>query len=79
MSQAKKKPSEQGPELLVGARAIAWYLFQNEGKARWVYERWREFGCFLWRGQIVGRPETIKKHIVAREARVKTTMKRIKE
>jgi hypothetical protein len=56
------------PELLVGAKSIAQYVFRNERKARWVYERWRELGCFLWRGQIVGRPETINHQIVAREA-----------
>ena len=68
MSKAKKKPLEQSPELLVGARSIALYLFQNEGKARWVYERWRELGCFMWRGQLVARPETISQRILAREA-----------
>ena len=68
MSRAKKKPVERPPELLVGARSIARHVFQDEGKARWIYERWRELGCFMWRGQIVGRPETINQHILAREA-----------
>jgi hypothetical protein len=64
------EPVEQtpAPELLVGAKSIAQYVFRNPRKARWVYERWRELGCFMWRGQIVGRPRTISQRLLAREA-----------
>jgi hypothetical protein len=65
-SEVEQTP--EPPELLVGAKSIAWYVFRNERKTRWVYERWRDLGCFMWRGQIVGRPETVKQRILAREA-----------
>jgi hypothetical protein len=60
-------PANQ-PQLLVGAKQIAAYVLNDVTRDRWVYERWRELGCFLYRGQIVARPETLDQRIRAKEA-----------
>jgi hypothetical protein len=70
MSRKKFKPIEtpQRPELLVGAKKIARYIFQDERRHRWIYEHADELGCFYWHGSLVARPRTIDQRISAREA-----------
>jgi len=54
-------------DLLIGAHALAGFIFGDEDQWRKVYPLKRELGLFRLRGQICGRPETIKQRIADRE------------
>jgi hypothetical protein len=62
-----------GLDLLVGARAIALYVFGDEEEARRIYFLKKELGLFRLNGQICGRPATINQRIAAKEAENTTT------
>jgi hypothetical protein len=62
-----KRVEPPRPELLVGARNIANYIFQDEAKRRWVYDHADELGCFYWNGSLAARPRTIDQRIRKRE------------
>ena len=65
-----QNPNPGQPELhlLVGARALAQYVFGDEAHWRRIYPLKDELGLFRLRGQICGRPATIDQRIEAREA-----------
>jgi hypothetical protein len=54
--------------LLVGARAIALYVFGDEEEWRRIYFLKSELGLFRLGGQICGRPATIDERLRAKEA-----------
>jgi hypothetical protein len=56
-------------DLLIGARALAGYIFGDEEQWRKVYPLKSDLGLFRLRGQICGRPATIDSRIRAREDR----------
>jgi hypothetical protein len=60
----------RGLDLLVGAPAIAQYVFGNKKRARRIYQPKirKQLGLFLLNGQLCGRPATIDERISAREA-----------
>lgn len=55
-------------DVIVGARALAQYIFNDEEKWKAVYRLKGELGLFKMRGLICGRPATIDQRISAREA-----------
>ena len=55
-------------DVIVGARALAEYIFNDEEKWKAVYGLKAELGLFKLRGLICGRPATIDQRIAAREA-----------
>lgn len=67
-------PGETGLDLLVGAPAIAEYVFGNKKRARSIYQPKlrQQLGLFLLNGQICGRPATINRRIAAREGAIET-------
>ena len=65
-----RKTGTGQPELhlLVGARALAQYVFGDEAQWRRIYPLKDELGLFRLGGQICGRQATIDQRIAAREA-----------
>jgi hypothetical protein len=55
-------------DLIIGARALAQYIFNDEEKWKAVYPLKGELGLFKMRGFICGRPATIDQQIASREA-----------
>jgi hypothetical protein len=64
-----RRPShEQRPlDVIVGAKALAQYVFHDEERWKAVYRLKAELGLFKMRGVICGRPATIDQRIAARE------------
>jgi hypothetical protein len=60
--------TERQLDLLVGARALAGYIFGDEEQWRRIYPLKDDLGLFRLRGQVCGRPATIDSRIAAREA-----------
>jgi hypothetical protein len=61
-------PIRGPPRVLIGARALAAYIFGSEEEWRRVYPLKKELGLFRLRGQVCGRPATIDARFAAREA-----------
>jgi len=68
---SRKSRGRRQLDLLVGAAALAKYIFGTEKRARRIYQpKLREqLGLFLLGGQIAGRPTTIDQRISAAERR----------
>jgi hypothetical protein len=60
MPRKSQAPPTRQLDLLIGAHALAVYIFG-------VYPLKRDLGLFRLRGQICGRPETINQRIAERE------------
>jgi hypothetical protein len=54
-------------DLIVGAKALALYIFNDEKRSKEVYRLRGELGLFKLRGFLCGRPQTIDARISARE------------
>jgi hypothetical protein len=65
----------KGLGLLVGATAIAEYVFGDEKHARRIYQPKirKQLGLFLLNGQLCGRPVTIDERIAAKETAAEST------
>jgi hypothetical protein len=50
-------------DIIFGAKALALYIFNDEGKWKAVYQLKRALGLFKMRGFICGRPATIDQRI----------------
>jgi hypothetical protein len=59
-------------DLIIGARALALYVFDDEEKWKAIYKLRQELGLFRLRGAICGRPSTINARISAREEAANT-------
>jgi hypothetical protein len=55
-------------DVIVGARALARYIFDDEEKWKAVYRLKSQLGLFKMGGLICGRPGTINQRIAQREA-----------
>src|SRR5262249_5829589 len=62
------KHAQRQLNVIVGARAIAAYIFGDEDQWRKVYPLRRELSLFKLGGQLCGRPDTIAQRIAEREA-----------
>jgi hypothetical protein len=62
-----RKSERRRVNLLVGAKAIADYVYGDEAKWRSIYGLEGALGLFRLGGQICGRPTTIDARIEARE------------
>jgi hypothetical protein len=62
-------PQKRGLNLLVGAPAIAQYVFGTKKRARSIYQPKlrKKLGLFLLNGQLCGRPDTINRRVAAEE------------
>jgi hypothetical protein len=67
MPRKSQAPPTRQLDLLIGAHALAGYIFGDESQWRKVYPLKRDLGLFRLRGQICGRPETINQRIAERE------------
>jgi hypothetical protein len=63
---------EQRLDLIIGARALAQYIFGDEEQWKAVYKLKRELGLFKLRGFLCGRPATINARISSREEAANT-------
>jgi hypothetical protein len=59
--------TQEQNNVIVGARALAEYVFGDSEKWKAVYRLRKELGLFKLRGAICGRPATIDQRITSRE------------
>jgi hypothetical protein len=66
-SKAKARGGACRPLLIRGARALAVYVFGDEGEWRAIYPLKAALGLIKMGGQLAGRPETMERYIAAHE------------
>jgi hypothetical protein len=69
MASHKAAPPADVLDILIGARALAQFIYGSEQRWRSVYPRKNDLGLFRWRGTICGRRSTIKARLAALEKR----------
>lgn len=69
MAPHKTAPPADVLDILIGARALAQYIYGSEERWRSVYTRKNDLGLFRWRGTICGRRSTIETRLALLEKR----------